>query len=273
MDAFWSGAAAGIAVDSALFPVDSLKTRLQSEVGFIKAGAFRNLYAGIGPVALGSGPSAALFFTAYEGTRALFNEYAGPEYRMLGDMTAASVGEVTACVVRVPVEVIKQRVQVTAGEQSSSHVLSKCIREEGFRGLFRGYRSTVIREIPFAFIQFPIWEQMKRYVAKSRGKEETNAVESALCGFFAGGFSAGVTTPLDVAKTRIMLADRTDSAASGRITHVIRDIYRKEGLSALFSGVVPRVTMISVGGFIFLGAYDATKHVIRKIFGSSSSEL
>jgi len=30
--------------------------------------------------------------------------------------------------------------------------------------------------------------------------------QSAVCGAFAGGFSAAVTTPLDVAKTRIMLA-------------------------------------------------------------------
>lgn len=30
--------------------------------------------------------------------------------------------------------------------------------------------------------------------------------QSSLCGAFAGGFSAAVTTPLDVAKTRIMLA-------------------------------------------------------------------
>ena len=266
MEAFLSGAVAGITVDLALFPVDSLKTRLQSEARFIKAGGFRQLYAGIGPVFLGSGPGAALFFTAYEGTRTVFSRVAGPEYTMLGDMTAASVGEVTACSVRVPVEVIKTRSQVS--QQSSASVLRACIREEGLSGLFRGYRSTVLREIPFSFIQFPIWEQLKRYVARTRGKQETNAVESAACGFFAGGFAAGVTTPLDVAKTRIMLAAKSDSAASGRITHVIRDIYNKEGLAQLFSGVVPRVTMISVGGFIFLGAYDASKLFIRKLYGT-----
>ena len=33
-------------------------------------------------------------------------------------------------------------------------------------------------------------------------------------------------------------------------------IYRTEGLSALFAGVVPRTLWISAGGAVFLGAYE-----------------
>lgn len=38
------GATAGIAVDLGLYPLDTLKTRLQSKQGFRAAGGFRNLY-------------------------------------------------------------------------------------------------------------------------------------------------------------------------------------------------------------------------------------
>ena len=41
-----SGGLAGTAVDISLFPLDTIKTRLQSKQGFIAAGGFRNIYSG-----------------------------------------------------------------------------------------------------------------------------------------------------------------------------------------------------------------------------------
>ena len=32
---------------------------------------------------------------------------------------------------------------------------------QGPRGLFRGYVSTIARDIPFSFIQYPLWEYLK----------------------------------------------------------------------------------------------------------------
>lgn len=60
-----AGAAAGFAVDVSLFPLDTIKTRLQSQQGLHAAGGFRNLYRGLSSVALGSAPTAAVFFLIY----------------------------------------------------------------------------------------------------------------------------------------------------------------------------------------------------------------
>lgn len=61
-----AGGCAGTSVDVALFPIDTLKTRMQSPQGFIKAGGFRGIYNGLGAAAAGSAPGAALFFSTYE---------------------------------------------------------------------------------------------------------------------------------------------------------------------------------------------------------------
>ncbi|CAJ0585775.1 unnamed protein product, partial [Mesorhabditis spiculigera] len=59
------GAITGIVVDFGLFPLDRLKTRLQSAQGFTAAGGFRHLYRGIGSLAIGSAPGSAIFFVTY----------------------------------------------------------------------------------------------------------------------------------------------------------------------------------------------------------------
>lgn len=46
-----------MAVDAALFPLDTLKTRLQSPDGFVKSGGFRGVYSGLGAAILGSAPT------------------------------------------------------------------------------------------------------------------------------------------------------------------------------------------------------------------------
>lgn len=46
-------------------------------------------------------------------------------------------------------------------------------------------------------------------------------------------------------------------------------IYREEGVLVLFSGVVPRVLWISLGGAVFLGVYEAAKQGLEGSRGGS----
>ena len=59
---FQAGGIAGTTVDVVLFPLDTIKTRLQSKKGFWAAGGFRSIYSGIIPAAAGSAPSGNLFY-------------------------------------------------------------------------------------------------------------------------------------------------------------------------------------------------------------------
>lgn len=258
-----AGGCAGMCVDLTLFPLDTIKTRLQSQQGFYKAGGFRGIYAGVPSAAIGSFPNAAAFFVTYEYTKSLLGScglLAAPHVLPVTHMLAASLGEVVACLIRVPTEVVKQRTQASPAS-TTYHMFLSTLREEGFRGLYRGYRSTVLREIPFSLVQFPLWEYLKTLWSRRQG-HTLYSWQSAVCGAAAGAVAAFVTTPLDVAKTRIMLAKAGTTTASGNIPLVLYDVWKSRGLTGLFAGSVPRVTFISVGGFIFLGAYEKVRRTL-----------
>lgn len=219
-------------------------------------------------------------------------------------MAAASLGEIAACAVRVPTEVIKQRAQAGQHGGSSLSSLRAILRHRNghghghghghsstlsawatvWRELYRGWGITVLREVPFTIIQFPIWEGLKSYSrrrrrekqqeqqqlldpaaasrASSRSSSDDNnnnnnnngdvgAAESALYGSIAGAVAAGITTPLDVLKTRVMLSSQKTSVAE-----VVVSILRQHGIRPFFAGIGPRVAWISVGGAVFLGSYQ-----------------
>lgn len=250
-------------VDLTLFPLDTIKTRLQSQQGFSKAGGFRGIYAGVPSAAIGSFPNAAAFFVTYEYAKSLLGAcgaLAAPHLAPVTHMVAASLGEIVACLIRVPTEVVKQRTQASPSS-STYQMLLATLREEGVKGLYRGYRSTVLREIPFSLVQFPLWEYLKTLGSRRQG-HTLHSWQAAVCGALAGGIAALVTTPLDVAKTRIMLAKAGTAAASGNIPLVLYDVWKSGGVTGLFAGSIPRVTFISVGGFIFLGAYEKVRQTL-----------
>jgi solute carrier family 25 S-adenosylmethionine transporter 26 len=108
-----SGGIAGITVDVVLFPLDTLKTRLQSVEGFARAGAFTGIYRGLLSAALGSAPAgipptpklsslslkicmfllAAAFFATYDTVRFGLTSRVDSKYHTLCYMLAATSGE------------------------------------------------------------------------------------------------------------------------------------------------------------------------------------
>lgn len=263
-----SGGVAGLVVDVVLFPIDTIKTRLQSEKRFWRAGGFRGIYNGLGPAAVGSVPSAALFFCTYESMKKFLMPYAqDASHTHVVHMSSAAVAEVVACLVRVPVEIAKQRRQVAGAQnkRTATNILLHAYRTEGIcGGLYRGFGVTIMREIPFSFIQYPLWEYLKQHWTEWTDLPLT-FVSVAVCGAMAGGIAAGLTTPLDVAKTRIMLAERSGEKAPGALKILYR-IYTQNGYRGIFAGFVPRVLWITIGGAVFFGSYDlATKLISNQL--------
>lgn len=272
-----AGGLAGTSVDVALFPIDTLKTRLQSPAGFVASGGFRGVYKGVVAAAAGSAPGAALFFGTYEALKPAVARWqrsalgGGDGYSPAAThMIAASMGEAAACLVRVPTEVLKSKMQTNAaGASTLSSTLRLVLSERDgrsfasgtFGGLYRGYGITLMREVPFAFVQFPLYERFKVEWGRYQGSEAT-PLQAAACGSFSGGIAAALTTPLDVIKTRLMLgADRHGVRYDGA-RDVVNRLLNEEGATVLLSGIQPRVMWISIGGFVFFGAYETYRSIL-----------
>ena len=64
-----AGGFASATVDVSIYPLDTLKTRLQAPQGFQRAGGTTGLFRGVMAAAVGAVPGGAVFFGAYEYTR------------------------------------------------------------------------------------------------------------------------------------------------------------------------------------------------------------
>ena len=206
-----AGGFASATVDVTIFPLDSLKTRLQAPQGFQRAGGTTGLFRGVLAAAVGAMPGGAVFFGVYEYTRHVAQGGAAPPH-WTTDAVAATIAATASCLVRNPAVVVTQRMQVGQYGTLPSAVATMW-RTEGAMGFYAGLQVSVLRELPFAFIQFPLYESLKRLLRRSQ-QHDISASQGAVCGSISGAVAAAATTPLDLMKTRVMLGGADGSALS-----------------------------------------------------------
>ncbi|DBB10741.1 hypothetical protein WJX82_009332 [Trebouxia sp. C0006] len=272
-----AGATAGCAVEAALYPIDTIKTRLQLMLkgggwkALVKQGGAKNLYAGVWGNLVGVAPASAVFMGIYEPVKAAISSRVSEERSFLGPLAAGSAAGVVASVIRVPTEVVKQRLQSGEFTRGAANAVQTILRTEGVRGLFAGYGSFMLRDLPFDAIEFVAYEQLKKSWVKYKGSD-IRPHESAVIGALAGSITGVATTPLDVIKTRLMTqgSKRTYSG----VIDCARKIGQEEGYATFLQGWQPRVIWIGLGGCVFFTALEeakkfyAPKKVIEKL-GSS----
>jgi solute carrier family 25 protein 39/40 len=91
-------------------------------------------------------------------------------------------------------------------------------------------------------------------------------VANMVSGFVAGGLAAGATTPFDVVKTRMQIATPSQQQQQGsgsgggiRVFRILRDVYHKEGMEGLFSGLKPRAARAAPACAIVISVYELLK--------------
>uniref|UniRef100_A0A6M2FA76 S-adenosylmethionine transporter n=1 Tax=Populus davidiana TaxID=266767 RepID=A0A6M2FA76_9ROSI len=254
-----AGGTAGVVVETALYPIDTIKTRLQAARGGGKI-MLKGLYSGLAGNLAGVLPASALFVGVYEPTKQKLLKTFPENLSAVAHLTAGAVGGIAASLIRVPTEVVKQRMQ-TGQFTSAPDAVRLIVSKEGFKGFYAGYGSFLLRDLPFDAIQFCIYEQL-RIGYRVAAKRELNDPENAAIGAFAGALTGAITTPLDVIKTRLMVQGSANQYKG--IVDCVSTVVREEGPTALLKGIGPRVLWIGIGGSIFFGVLERTKRLLAQ---------
>ena len=137
----------------------------------------RDIYLGVTGSILGTLPVGLAYFAAYEGCKSWIEStwsglkcafrcrsrrqctvlWCGRE-SPLTHVISASCGAITSCVVRVPTDTIRHRVQAYM-HPNVFESASAIVRKQGIRGLYAGFGATVLRDVPEIALQFSLYER------------------------------------------------------------------------------------------------------------------
>ena len=293
---FWSGLLAGAVQKTAkellLHPLDTAKARLQFSSRRRALGElFEAPYAGLAPALISGAPAASAFFAVKDATKR------GVEGLQLGKSETTLLAVLCANVaywgIKNPSEVLKVRRQAgVAGE--TLEAASTLWRAEGLGGFYSSAGPNYAYSTPVDVTKFLLYEQLKtqvrrrpratprlrrgpssvpvpsssstphsarrtsvpRQIKAGRNGASLSPLEAAVGGAISASTAQAIATPLDVARVRIMTAD---GAPSGGVVGTVRTIVAEEGVSALYTGVAPKVARALCSGAIQFSTYEATK--------------
>lgn len=288
-DVFVASLAAEFTQRTLLHPIDTLKARLQygqfssavtgpprlpfaGELAAMKAAVsagtgLPSLFRGLAPALIGVVPNALVYMPTYELSKTA----------LAGTPFAPLAGCITGCacaVVRVPISVVKSRVQLQIYDSPLEALLASTSGPNGVRGLYAGWGATLVLDVSYATIQFTLLEQARVAADYIVGGRVLTAAEDGIVGFFVGLCTGTLTAPLDLVRTRLMAqttrisegATRScagglaASAAYGRsfgyrgVVHGLRSA-SADGFFALWRGVLPRLFLKSVGSSVWYAVY------------------
>uniref|UniRef100_K7F7U3 Mitochondrial glutamate carrier 2 n=1 Tax=Pelodiscus sinensis TaxID=13735 RepID=K7F7U3_PELSI len=128
---------------------------------------------------------------------------------------------------------------------SATHIAAAILHTQGIKGLYRGLGATLLRDIPFSIIYFPLFAHLNRRGQASLEKRAP-FYHSFLAGCVAGSVAAVSVNPFDVIKTRLQsLTKGTNENSYSGLVDCARKIWWKEGPSAFLRGAGCRALVIA----------------------------
>ncbi|KAK8921086.1 hypothetical protein KSP39_PZI020825 [Platanthera zijinensis] len=283
---FWqimiAGSIAGVIEHTAMFPVDTLKTRMQTRCSTLRSApdGLRHaltsilrlegplgLYRGIGAMGLGAAPAHAVYFSVYEMAKKYLSR--GNPNNPAAHAASGVLATVASDAVFTPMDTVKQRLQLkNSPYKGVSDCVARVFREEGYRAFYASYKTTVVMNAPFTAVHFATYEASKRALMELSpdNSGDERLFVHATAGAAAGALAAVVTTPLDVVKTQLQCQGvcGCERFSSSSIMGVAGAVIKRDGFRGLMRGWKPRMLFHAPAAAICWSSYEASKSFFQR---------
>jgi hypothetical protein len=312
-------ATAGIIGRIFTHPLDTAKALLQSSGGGTGSGVIlrgpmdavlktyeregtRGLYRGFSAVVIGGTPGTILYLCSYDVfKRTLESEDPSPSWFRSFSVYFASgmLAETIACLVYVPVDVIKERLQVQALQSSTTvtsqetpyrgswDAMKRILATERLSGIYKGYGATLASFGPFSAFYFVFFERFKEWARSDgfRSQKYFHDDDIPLHLLVASSASAGalaswITSPLDMAKLRLQVqrGHRAGIGNNCRSSHTfyknmwdcLSTVLRQDGVHGLFRGAGARVLHFAPATTITMTCYEKCRIFYSRLLSTDT---
>ncbi|XP_048486474.1 mitoferrin-1 [Plutella xylostella] len=265
-----AGAIAGIMEHCIMYPLDSVKTRMQSLRSahnstitetfryMVRTEGLLRPVRGMSAVVMGAGPAHACFFATYEQAKHTLSQLTRHRHDHITHGLSGCLASVIHDAVSNPTEVIKQRLQMLNSPYRGVWECARRVyRTEGLRAFYRSYGTQLAMNVPFQSLHFVTYEWCQSVVNPRRGYDPR---AHALSGAAAGALAAAATTPLDVCKTVLNTQEKT--ARADGLAEAAGHILRVTGPLGFFKGVQARILYQMPAAAICWLTYETLKHLL-----------
>lgn len=284
-----AGACAGFVGTIVGYPLDSIKTRMQTGYkGNIfqiarrvqKEEGIQGLFRGILNPLVALVILNTLNFSLYEHNRNLFRvsdkKLKNKEFEWKVPLAAACVGPFSS-MISTPFEMVKTQMVVNpaSGKVGALKTTMDIVRNHGISTMYRAHAVNTSREIVFLSCYFTVYEHFKqKWIETFNSIGFSPSISIPIAGGMAGATGWLTSLPLDGVKSKIQgapLPGSSKSAMEKSLAKVSRpsafgvaaEIVKKNGIFGLYNGAAPSVARAFLVSAVRFSIYEQTLYLFR----------
>lgn len=250
----------------------------------------RGLYRGFLVTAAGSAPGTCLYLTSYEvwdrtidfgpelttilkqSKKYLMELNGCNEYLFLAHFGAGMMAETISCVFWVPIDVVKERLQVQSTYRNATDAFRHILQLEGIKGIYKGYGATLLSFGPFSAFYFLFYEKTKQISTtwcQTQTLDDVPFWMLLTSSAIAGAGASLLTNPLDLVKLRLQIQRRTcerhtPSTSYTGVWDGLGQTVRSEGIPGLFKGAGARMAFHAPSTALTIALFERYSSFINR---------